>query len=217
MKYQVCIFDWDGTLVNSEQHIVSSIQQAAKLADLPELEYDQIKNIIGLGMREALLALYPELTHSKITELREHYSSFFFAQSAMPFSLFEGVTESLELLKSRGKNLAVATGKSRRGLELALDSSQLRRFFDIERCADETQSKPNTMMLEQIVEFYSQSRGIIGLENFLLVGDTEYDLEMAANMGIDSVGVSYGVHDVERLLKHKPIKIIDNFSEILML
>lgn len=214
MKYQVYIFDWDGTLVDSERHIVASIERAARAVGLPVLAYDQMKNIIGLGMREALLTLYPDLNDSQVGDLRKHYSKHFFSESVEQGQLFGGVIDVLDTLKSKGLNLAVATGKSRNGFEIALDSTDLRSYFDIGRCADETKSKPHPMMLEQIIEFYASS-GQITVEQMVMVGDTEFDLEMASLCGLDSIGVSYGVHDVERLLKHKPVKIIDHFSELL--
>jgi phosphoglycolate phosphatase len=211
-QYEVVVFDWDGTLVNSEAHIVSSIESAAREVGLPTLEYEVIKDIIGLGMREALLVLYPQLTEVQIVELRKHYSHFFFSKDVDRSMLFDGVLETLEKLQSSGLKLAVATGKSRNGLDKALEAMGLKSYFDIERCADETRSKPHPMMLAEISEYF----GLPPAKMFL-VGDTEYDLEMAARYGMDSVGVSYGVHDVDRLNKHKPLKVVDHISEILVL
>jgi len=212
MKYKAFIFDWDGTLVDSERHIVSSIEHAAQEVGLPLRTYSQMKDIIGLGMKEALLVLYPDLNDSEIESVRGHYSNYFFASSSGALKLFDGVISTLESLQSFGLNLAVATGKSRNGLDKALHSTGLKAFFDVERCADETKSKPHPMMLEEIAEYFS-----FAPSEMLMVGDTEYDLEMAARIGMDSVGVSYGVHDTERLLRHRPLKIVDKFSEILTL
>jgi len=210
--YEVVVFDWDGTLVDSEAHIVSSIEHAARAVGLPALSYNTIKNIIGLGMREALLVLYPELTDEQIVVLRKHYSHFFFSKVVDQTMLFDGVLETLDQLQSSGLKLAVATGKSRNGLDKALVATGLKPYFDIERCADETRSKPHPMMLAQISEYFS-----LPPAKMFLVGDTEYDLEMAARFGMDSIGVSYGVHDVARLDKHKPLRIVDHISEILAL
>jgi len=211
-QYEVVVFDWDGTLVNSEAHIVSSIEYAARAVGLPMLSYDVIKDIIGLGMREALLVLYPELTDEQILVLRKHYSHFFFSKDIDQTMLFDGVLETLGQLQSSGLKLAVATGKSRNGLDKALEATGLKSYFDIERCADETRSKPDPMMLTQISEHFA-----LPPAKMFLVGDTEYDLEMAARFGMDSVGVSYGVHDVTRLNKHKPLRIVGHISEILAL
>ncbi|MFT7184663.1 MAG: phosphoglycolate phosphatase [Pseudohongiellaceae bacterium] len=211
-QYEVVVFDWDGTLVNSEAHIVASIGYAARAACLPALDYDVIKDIIGLGMREALLVLYPELTDEQVVELRQHYSQFFFSKDIDQSILFDGVLATLDQLLASGLKLAVATGKSRNGLDKALEATGLKSYFEIERCADETRSKPHPMMLAEISEHF----GLPPAKMFM-VGDTEYDLDMAARFGMDSVGVSYGVHDVARLNKHKPLKVVDHISEILAL
>lgn len=211
-QYEVVVFDWDGTLVDSEAHIVASIECAAREVGLPALEYDVIKDIIGLGMREALLVLYPGLTDEQIVTLRKHYSHFFFSKDIDQSMLFDGVLETLDHLLASGVKLAVATGKSRNGLDKALEATGLKPYFKIERCADETKSKPHPMMLAEISEYF----GLPPAKMFM-VGDTEYDLDMAARFGMDSVGVSYGVHDVARLDKHKPLKIVDHISEILAL
>ena len=126
--------------------------------------------------------------------------------------LFDGVLDTLDQLRSSGVKLAVATGKSRNGLDKALEATGLKPYFDIERCADETRSKPDPLMLEQIADHFAVSP-----TKMFMVGDTEYDLDMAARFGMGSVGVSYGVHDISRLNKHKPLKIVDHISEILAL
>ncbi len=211
-NYEVVVFDWDGTLVDSEAHIVASIEHSARAVGLPALSYDSIKNIIGLGMREALLVLYPELTDGEIQTLREHYSHYFFGKEIDQRMLFDGVLDTLGELQASGIKLAVATGKSRNGLDKALHATGLKPYFEIERCADETLSKPNPLMLAQIAGHFS-----LEPSKMFMVGDTEYDLDMAAQFGMDSVGVSYGVHDVTRLKKHKPLRIVDHISEILAL
>jgi phosphoglycolate phosphatase len=211
-RYEVVVFDWDGTLVDSEAHIVASIESAARAIGLPALDYDVIKDIIGLGMREALLVLYPRLTEEQVVDMRQHYSTFFFSKNVDQSMLFDGVLQTLDELQSSGLKLAVATGKSRHGLDKALEATGLKSYFDIERCADETRSKPHPMMLAEISEYFA-----LPSTKMVMVGDTEYDLEMAARFGMESVGVSYGVHDVARLNKHKPLKIVDHISEILVL
>ncbi len=210
MAYELIIFDWDGTLVDSEQHIVSSIAYAAEQSGLPVLDHDRTKQIIGLGMREALQSLYPGIGEEGVESMRRHYAEAFFQQETGEAQLFDGVIDTLESLRSRGYTLAVATGKSRRGLEKALDSTGLRLYFDVTRCADETRSKPHPMMLEQVIG----SAGV-SVERSLFVGDTEFDLEMARRIEMASIGVSYGVHDVPQLERHQPLRIIDHISELL--
>jgi len=210
MNYQVIIFDWDGTLVDSEAHIVSSLQQAENELGYPPRTYDENKDIIGLGLREAFIKLYPDIDEQKIDLLKRSYSKFFLSDAVPHGIFFDGVLDVLGQLRSKGYKLAVATGKSRRGLDRVLEQKGMTEFFDIERCADETMSKPHPMMLEQILEFFG-----VTADKVLMVGDTEYDLEMAVLGGVHSIGVSYGVHDVARLEKHKPVRIIDRFCEIL--
>jgi len=208
-KYDICVFDWDGTLVDSERHIVDSLTYAADKLSLPPLSYDAKKDIIGLSMQKALETLYPSLSSSGIEEMRTYYGEFFFSVPQDASSLFDGVVNTLTYLRDSGLKLAVATGKSRRGLDKALISSGLKSFFDIERCADETKSKPDPLMLIEIARYYNADP-----DSMLMVGDTEFDLEMARSFGMDSIGVSYGVHDVKRLALHKPIAIIDSFAEL---
>lgn len=209
MRWEVLVFDWDGTLVDSEAHIVSCIAEASSVVGLPELSYDRMKSIIGLGMREALEALYPGIADEQIEALRQHYSERFRASSESAMKLFDGVEDVLESLKSQGFRLAVATGKSRRGLEVAKRQTGLGRFFDIECCADETSSKPDPRMLHKIAGHYDVSPG-----RMLMVGDTTFDLEMASRAGSDSVAVSYGVHAVSELSAWNPKTIIDEMSEL---
>ena len=209
MRYPVFIFDWDGTLVDSESHIVASLSYAAKQLRLPDLGHHKYKNIIGLGMKEALQTLYPSLCDKDVERMRQAYAEFFFQSEMTEENLFAGVIDTLEGMKERGISLAVATGKSRNGLNVALKATGLGRFFDIERCADETRSKPHPMMLQEICAYYGKQA-----EDCVMVGDTVYDLEMALTIGMDSIGVSYGVHEKERLIMHKPKAIIDHFTEL---
>tara|TARA_R110000850_G_scaffold72424_4_gene159318 strand:- start:762 stop:1415 length:654 start_codon:yes stop_codon:yes gene_type:complete len=208
-KYEICVFDWDGTLVDSERHIVDSLTYAAEKLSLPSLSYDVKKDIIGLSMHKALETLYPSLSLAGIEQMRAYYGEHFFSVPQDASILFEGVLSTLSDLRDTGVKLAVATGKSRNGLDKALVSTGLKSFFDIERCADETRSKPDPLMLSEIAQHYKADPS-----SMLMVGDTEYDLEMARNFNMDSVGVSYGVHEKARLVLHKPIAIIDTFSEL---
>ena len=210
LRYPVCIFDWDGTLVNSEKHIVESLSYAAECMKLPKLAYAQLKDIIGLSMPKALAILYPGLSDADIETMRGHYGEHFFSVPQDATTVFDHVVETLSRLQDAGVRLAVATGKSRHGLDKALVSTGLKAFFEIERCADETRSKPDPLMLSEISAHFKLPPSAM-----LMIGDTEYDLEMASRYSMDSLGVSYGVHDRERLLRHQPVAIIDCFSELL--
>ncbi|MDX1451165.1 MAG: HAD-IA family hydrolase [Oleiphilaceae bacterium] len=209
MKFDVVVLDWDGTLVDSERYIVNSLSAAAQLEGLPDLGYDRYKEIIGLGLFEALAELYPDISRESVLRLKEAYAQCFVQGEHRALELFAGVQSTLQSLRSQGVRLAVATGKSRRGLERALDTTGLRAYFAATRCADETRSKPHPLMLEELIDELG-----VRPDRMLMVGDTEYDLAMAAAAGMPSLGVSYGVHEVLRLKKHGPLAIIDRFSEV---
>ncbi len=204
------IFDWDGTLCDSTRHIVAAVQQASREMGLREPTDAQAADIIGLGLAEAMARLFPEVPEERRRELMQSYSTHYVANESDPPDLFPGALETLHVLRERGLELAVATGKSRRGLDRILATLGLTGFFDASRCADETASKPHPLMLHEIM-----AERDIPRERVVMVGDTEYDLEMAVNAQVASVGVSFGVHSVERLASHQPVAIIDTLPELL--
>ncbi|NRB41604.1 MAG: HAD-IA family hydrolase [Pseudomonadales bacterium] len=201
------VFDWDGTIIDSAAKIIASMQQAARSCQVDVLVDDEIKNIIGLGLPEALLQLYPDLEFIKRKQIQAAYSEAFIEADKIPCDFFHGVEDLLHDLQGRGHKIAVATGKSRKGLNRVLQRLDWQQRFDATRCADETASKPDPLMLHQLMQQMDYAA-----VDTLMVGDTEYDLEMASNAGVASVGVSYGAHAVERLQKHGPIAIIDSLS-----
>ncbi|MFC6631752.1 HAD-IA family hydrolase [Microbulbifer taiwanensis] len=204
------ILDWDGTVCNSEARIVSCMLRAADRVGLPVLAPEAIGNIIGLGLPEAIGSLFPEAAAIQRQQLRDFYSEEWLAARAEPLPLFDGVLETLDQLLGAGHQLAVATGKSRHGLSREFEEHGLEALFVASRCADETASKPDPRMLRELLEETGCATG-----EAVMVGDTVYDLEMAAAAGMDSIGVSYGVHHPERLAAFKPKVIIDHFSELL--
>ena len=204
------ILDWDGTVCNSEARIVSCMQRAADRVGLPVLHPEAIGNIIGLGLPEAVSTLFPEAASDQRQQLRELYSEEWMAVRAEPLPLFDGVLATLDKLLGAGHQLAVATGKSRRGLNREFEDHGLGHLFAASRCADETASKPNPRMLQELLEETRQP-----LEQAVMVGDTVYDLEMAASLQMAAIGVSYGVHHPDRLRNYQPKAIIDHFSELL--
>jgi phosphoglycolate phosphatase len=207
--YRAVIFDWDGTLVDSLDHITASLAAAAEECGLPRRSNHELRDIIGLGLVEALQKLYPGITATKMAVLREAYSAYFFKTVATPHSLYDGIAEVLQALSDAGSTLGVATGKSRKGLNRALASTGLERFFRLTRCADETRSKPDPRMLEEIV----QELAIEPVEA-LMIGDTVYDLDMAARIGMPSIGVTWGVHDAAALAKFNPVRIVNEVAEL---
>lgn len=201
------VFDWDGTLMNSTAKIVRSMQIAAERCRLLVLPDESVKNIIGLGLPEAILHLYPQASAHDREQLRQQYSHAYVEQDQTVCAFFEGAESCLDALEVQGHQIAVATGKSRRGLNRVLQQVGWQDRFHATRCADETASKPHPLMLFELMEELSASP-----DDVYMVGDTEYDLEMAANAGIKSIGVSYGAHPVLRLQKHKPIAVLDNLN-----
>jgi phosphoglycolate phosphatase len=204
------VFDWDGTLMDSVGRIVSCLRQAAEEQGLEDLGDAGFGNVIGLGLPQAIARLYPQLNPRQIEQFRNTYSARFVAADARPSHLFPGALELLETLRARGHWVAVATGKSRRGLDRVLGELGLDDCFDATRCADETASKPDPRMLHEIVVALGAEP-----EQAVMIGDTEYDLEMAARARIRSLGVSFGVHSRERLARHAPERIVDSLPEIL--
>ena len=208
-EYKLLIFDWDGTLADSIGRIVTSMQEAARRAGRAERDDEAIKGIIGLGLPEAILTLYPDMAAEQVIAFRQHYANTYIALDAEPSPLFVGVVESLEAFRAQGYRLAVATGKARRGLDRVLKAHGWERFFDVTRAADEAASKPDPLMLNQILAHCDMRP-----EQALMVGDASFDLLMARNAGIDSVAVSYGAQSIERLRDFDPVLEVDHFPEL---
>jgi phosphoglycolate phosphatase len=206
------IFDWDGTLCDSVAQIVRSVQGVAREMGLPVPSEAEAANIIGLSLHRAMEVLFPEVPPAELEQLISGYSSQYVANEEAPPAMFPGALETLNELRGRGFELAVATGKSRRGLDRVLRVMGMEDMFDATRCADETTSKPDPLMLNELLLERS-----ISPERAVMIGDTEYDLEMAVNAGISSVGVSFGVHSIERLAVHKPVAIVDSLPQLLEL
>ena len=207
--HKLLVFDWDGTLMDSAARIVNSMQAAMRDAGLPVREPGEIRNIIGLGLSEAICKLYPEIDATGLERMQDGYRHHFLHADSTPMALFEGARETLDTLKNRGYWLAVATGKSRAGLDRALEETGLAEHFYVTRCADETCSKPAPQMLEEIMVDFDTEPG-----HTLMIGDSEYDMLMARNAGTAALAVSYGVHTRERLLEHGALDCIDEVTEL---
>lgn len=209
MKYKLIIFDWDGTLMDSADKIVECIQTAAKTLELPVPSAQNARNIIGLSLAPALRQLFCIENDLAVEKLVKAYRSAFVGHVETSSPLFDGALSLLETLKARGHLLAVATGKGRPGLQGAWQHTKTAHYFHTSRCADDAQSKPSPDMLQQILEELS-----LAPRQALMIGDTSYDMAMAESIGMDRVGVSFGVHKAEQLNKHKPLGIIDNLAEL---
>lgn len=212
MSYQLVIFDWDGTVMDSTGRIIACMHKAGADLCLPVLEDDAVREIIGLGLPEALRTLYPGIDDGALERMRERYAVHFVAAEASPSRLYPGARETLAALRGTGLRLAVATGKSRKGLDRVWASSGLGDSFDASRCADETHSKPHPAM---VTELLTELR--VAPERALVVGDTSFDLQMARDAGVDRVAVSYGAHPVDRLMNFHPLAVIDALPQLLPL
>jgi phosphoglycolate phosphatase len=197
-RFDLIAFDWDGTLFDSTGLIVRCIQAACRDIGTREPSDMQAAYVIGLGLMDALRHAVPDLPVERYPELGRRYRHHYMARQH-EIVLFEGTREMLRSLKARNHWLAVATGKSRLGLNEALEAAQLRQFFDSTRTADETASKPDPLMLLELM-------GELGSEpeRTLMVGDTTHDLQLAANAGVACVGVSYGAHPSEDFHRFSP-------------
>lgn len=209
MSFRLIVFDWDGTLMDSEARIVACMQAAMAEAGLEPTSRGGVRDVIGLGLGEAVERLLPH----EAPELRERvalsYRRHFLAEDRTPSPLFPGVRELLEWLGGQDYLLAVATGKGRRGLDQALSATGLVGVFHATRCADEARSKPHPAMLLQLMDFLG-----VGPEETLMVGDTEYDLLMAQSAGTQALAVCYGAHDPQRLRKLRPLGCVNDLQEI---
>lgn len=207
--YKLLIFDWDGTIIDSASRIISSMQAAAHDCDHVVPSDEQVRNIIGLGLPEALRILIPGIGEQDIETMRARYGHYYLGVDSTPSPLFSGAQHSLESMHRKGMRMAVATGKSRKGLMRAFSDTGLGHLFETSRCADETASKPDPHMLEEIIE----ETGVAPSEA-LMIGDTEYDLDMGRQAGMDVIAVSYGAHHLDRLKGYNPVLEVDHFPEI---
>ncbi|WP_019606429.1 HAD family hydrolase [Teredinibacter turnerae] len=204
------IFDWDGTISNSAAKIVSCMNAAIVQAGLPAVEDEAIKNIIGLGLPEAVAQLLPGISDEQLQAVRDGYSAFFIDADVKPSPFFDGVMDTLQTLAAQGHILTVATGKSRRGLDRVLGKLELTDFFHGSRCADETASKPDPkMLLELLAEFD------VDAADAVMIGDTEYDMAMAQAIDMPRIAVSFGAHHIDRLRPYNPELCVDHFGDIL--
>ncbi|MGB2220900.1 HAD-IA family hydrolase [Neptunomonas sp.] len=207
--YSLLIFDWDGTIIDSTGRIISSMQSAALEVGLDKPSEDTVREIIGLGLPEALQAMFPVITPRESDLMRERYAYHYIEGDSTPTALFPYVRETLENLRAKGYRLAVATGKNRRGLDRVLAQTELGHLFEITRCADETTSKPDPHMLHEILEQTG-----VAPEAAIMVGDTEFDMDMGRRAGVGRIAVSYGAHHIDRLYQYDPLLSMHHFNEL---
>jgi len=207
-RFELLVFDWDGTLMDSAGAIIASIQLSCSDLGLPVPERERAAHVIGLGLKDALSYAVPELPTRDYGKLAERYRHHYLARDP-DIELFPGVREMLVALKEKGHLLAVATGKSRAGLERVLEATQLKQYFDSSRCADETHSKPHPAMLQELMQEL-----LVAPEATLMIGDTGHDLQMAVSAGVAALAVSYGAHARDSLTAFNPLACIDTPQEL---
>jgi len=208
MKYTTVIFGWDGTVVDSTYVIVDSIKKASRELGLEEPSDQKASWVIGLSLPKALLEIVPGLTEARLNEFIEAYRKFYFTADP-DLKMFDGVLPLIKGLRERGLHTAVATGKSRFGLNRALENHGIGSLFDVTKTADQTQSKPHPLMLEEIFDELMVEAG-----ECVMIGDTSHDIQMAQNAGCDSIAVSYGAHTLHEISKAKPSYIAHNVTEL---
>lgn len=206
--YQLVVFDWDGTLMDSTGHIVNCMRQAIIDLQMPLLSDSAISHIIGLGLKEAVQTLYPNATETDIHNLAEKYREIWLS-SPHETPLFDNARELVHQLAEQDTFLAVATGKSRRGLDKVFKSTGLGDYFHASRCADECHSKPHPQMLEELIDYLGVNAG-----DTIMIGDTQFDLQMAHNAGAHSLAVTHGAHDENKLKACNPKGMANNLFEV---
>ena len=207
MKYRLIVFDWDGTVIDSHSAIAECMQEASRELGLPVPARERATHVIGLGLHDAMRIVAPDLPAHRYPEYIEAYRRNFLAREDT-MQPFPGMRPLLERLREE-RSLAIATGKSRRGLERALEATGLAHHFRASRCADETRPKPHpAMLLELMAELGFPAAEV------LMIGDTSHDLQMAAAAGVDAVAVSYGAHAREGLLACGPRGCVASVEEL---
>jgi phosphoglycolate phosphatase len=207
-QFDLIVFDWDGTLMDSTTTIVKCIQASAKDLGLPIPDNRTAAYVIGLGLMDAMQAVLPGVDPKFYPRMVERYRYHYLAQD-QELSLFEGAREMLTDLSQQGYFLAVATGKSRVGLNRALDTVKLLSLFDATRCADETFSKPHPAMLQELTRELGQD-----LKRTVMIGDTTHDLQMAINAGAAGVAVEYGAHGIPELHALNPLYSAQSIAQL---
>lgn len=209
-RYDLLIFDWDGTLADSERLIVNSMQAAILELKLPPRDDKTIGQLIGLGLAEGMQVLYPEIDTDQLIRMLMSYRAKFVGQGHNEAPLFEGAADTLARLAEDGHLMAVATGKSRPGLKRSLHHhSGLAPLFAATRTADETANKPDPLMLRELLEELG-----VPVERALMIGDTEYDAAMARAIGMPMLGVSCGVHEPGRILAAGALALVESVNAL---
>ena len=207
-RFELLVFDWDGTLMDSTALIVASLQAACADLELPVPTDERARHIIGLGLNDALAYVLPGVSPAEYPRVAERYGHHFRLRDPQT-PLFAGAEETLRELAAAGHRLAIATGKSRRGLDRALDKTGLGGLFVATRCGEESGSKPHPGMLIDLMQ-------LTGMDNSktLMIGDTTHDLQMAINAGVAGAAAAYGAHPRAELAALQPLACADRPQEL---
>ena len=209
-RFDLIIFDWDGTLIDSIDWIVHCIQQAATATQQPIPTAQAAKDIIGLSIENAISTLFPDATNDIRQNIVRHYSQTYQSKQTGPDDLFPGVSDMLQQFRANGKRLAVATGKKSAGLNLAMHASGVSNLFCATRSSDQTASKPDPRMLNEIIAELGVDK-----QRALMVGDSIHDMQMAQNAGIAAIGVTCGAHSATVLEAFQPLACLNYPTDLL--
>ncbi|HYA65660.1 MAG TPA: HAD-IA family hydrolase [Burkholderiaceae bacterium] len=207
-RYELLVFDWDGTLVDSTSAIAQAILAAAADIGTPVPDRAQASHVIGLGLAQALARVVPDLPPERFGDFAARYRAHY-SRSESEIHLFEGAAELLSTLRQRNVQMAIATGKTHSGLLRALKSAGLQEHFSSVRCADQTHPKPHPAMLQELAKELS-----VDPADMLMIGDTSHDLAMAASAGVAAVGVAYGAHPRAELERLQPLAVFDSLGAL---
>ncbi len=209
-RFDLIVFDWDGTLINTIDWIVHCLQKAGEEFSCLIPEPQAAKDVIGLCINNAVATLFPDSNKETQKNIVASYSQAYSSKKLSREDFFPGVYDMLVNLKESGYRLAVATGKTRSGLAQALQATNTEGIFNITRCADETASKPDPKMLHEIMNLTQSTR-----VRTLMVGDSIHDMQMALNANVPSVGVACGANSKESLLQYNPLLCLQQPTELL--
>jgi len=209
VDYELIVFDWDGTLMDSAGHITYCMRLALKDMGIPSKPDQELQQVIGLGLMEAVMALVPGHNNDFYEALTEAYRQHWLNSPPGLTHFFKGIPGMLSQLHAADICMAVATGKSRRGLDKQFLEENVGHLFAASRCADETASKPAPDMLLEILQELDKPA-----DKTLVIGDTEFDMQMAQSAGCDRIAVSYGVHDKVKLSPYSPLEMIHSPTEL---
>ena len=208
-SYKLIIFDWDGTLVDSIERIATSLQAASHQICRIYISNTDARNVIGLGLQEAIEKLHPHAADDDISKIIEAYKQHYINDNTAKETPFQGVENLLAQLKDNGYLLAIATGKSRIGFERSAKLFNLHECFHTTQCASENKSKPDPEMLYKILDELN-----VSAEDALMIGDSRHDLKMAKNANVDAIAVTHGVHTAEELSEFKPLICLDRVADL---